>query len=326
MDDTGRQTPAVSLPPVRWPGLDGAPERRFDLIIVGDVRLEIRAQLTGGLRFTDLTSDRLAYAPARAVIAGTAVNLARPATRYFRRTGLLTRIGDDDHTDTIRRELARLGVRDLCGVEPGAPNGVAVMVRDSSPGGPGVRLLIAERDAPSRLLSESDVHRAAAQIRDADAVFLDGYGLLSPTSRTATHAAARLARDAGTVVALDLVPHDIDARLPLTKVLPLLSLADVVFTEAGTVSRLLGAPGAVTADGAHGLLPVLDRAVRGRPLWLLRCGPTDLETVLAYRAAGDGGLLLEYPTGYGEGVERAGFGDRLAAAELYWWLSARSRG
>ena len=56
----------------------------------------------------------------------------------------------------------------------------------------------------------------------------------------------------------------------------------------------------------------------GRPLWLLRFGATSLERVLAYRRDE---LLLEYPTGYGEGVERAGFGDRLTVCELYWWLS-----
>jgi hypothetical protein len=59
------------------------------------------------------------------------------------------------------------------------------------------------------------------------------------------------------------------------------------------------------------------------PLWLLRFGPSSLEHALAYRTDG---LLLEYRTGYGEGVERTGYGDRLAAGELYWWLaSGRAR-
>ncbi len=66
------------------------------------------------------------------------------------------------------------------------------------------------------------------------------------------------------------------------------------------------------------LLPVLDRAVPGSPLWLLRFGPTCLERVLAYQR---GRLLMEYSTGYTGDAVRAGFGDRLASCELYWWLS-----
>ncbi|MFG2006954.1 carbohydrate kinase family protein [Spirillospora sp. NPDC048911] len=317
---------ATARPPVVWPGLDGVADRRFDLLVVGDVRLEVRAELRG-LRFADLTADRLAYAHASAVVAGTAVNMARSATGYFRRVGLFTKIGDDDHTEAIRRELGRLGVRDLCRVETGMPNGVAVMVRDDSPPWPGVRLLVAAENAPSRWLSEADVRRAAAEIRTADAVFLDGYALLSPISRAATYAAARIANESGTLVAFDLVPHDIDGRVPVSEILPLLALTDVIVTEAATLARLLGAPPPVESAEVRELPPLLDRSVCGRPLWLLRFGETNLENVLAYR--GDQGgrpLLLEYASGYGEGVERAGFGDRLASCELYWWLSARSRG
>ncbi|KAB2341101.1 carbohydrate kinase family protein [Actinomadura rudentiformis] len=317
---------ATARPPVVWPGLDGVAGRRFDLLVIGDVRLEVRAELRG-MRFTDLTADRLAYADASAVVAGTAVNMARSATAYFRNVGLFTRIGDDDHTGSIRRELSRIGVRDLCRVDSGMPNGVAVMVRDDAPAGPGVRLLIAARNAPSRRLSEADVRRAAAEIRAADVVFLDGYALLSPISRAAMCAAARIANESGTLVAFDLVPHDIDGRVPRCEVLPLLALTDVVVTEAATVARLLEAPPPVTSAEARELPPLLDRSVGGRPLWLLRFGETNLENVLAYRRGeGGGGLQLEYASGYGEGVERAGFGDRLASCELYWWLSARSLG
>ncbi|MFB4319384.1 PfkB family carbohydrate kinase [Actinomadura sp. 21ATH] len=314
-------TPAGS--PVEWPGLDGVAARRFRLLAVGDVRIEVRATLPG-LRFAEVTADRLAYAPARALVAGTAVNLARAAAGYFRRVGVLARVGDDDYTPVIRRELRRLGLRDLLRVERGAANGVTVMLRDgAAPGRPhGVRLLVAEDDTPNRLLSERDVRGAAGEIRRADVLVADGYALLSPVSRAALARAAETARAAGTLVAFDLVPHDIDARLPAAAVLPLLRLADVVFTEAPTAARLLGRPAAMPGGAeVRGLLPALDAAVPGRPLWLLRFGASSLERSLAYQRDG---LLLEYATGYGEGVERAGFGDRLAAGELFWWLASRS--
>lgn len=311
---------ASARSPVQWPGLDGAAERRFSLVVLGDVRLEVRASLST-VRFADLTSDRLAYAPARAVVSGTAVNLARRATGYFRRVAVLGKVGDDDFTPVIRRELRRLGVHDLLGVEHGMPNGVAVMLRDRPDGGGrGVRLLVAEEDAPDRRLAEADVRRAAPGIRRADALFTDGYALLAPVSRAALYAAARTAREAGTAVVFDLVPHDIDARLRSVDVLPLLSLADVVISEAPTVARLLGRPAPVGGAEMRELLPALDRAVPGRPLWLLRFGASSLERVLAHQRER---LLMEYASGYGEGVERTGFGDRLAAGELYWWLSSR---
>lgn len=146
----------------------------------------------------------------------------------------------------------------------------------------------------------------------------DGYSLLSPVSREALHAAVGIARDAGTKVAFDLVPHDVDARLPADAVLPTLALADLVISEAPTLARLLGRPAPAAGPEVRELLPVLDRVVPGRPLWLLRFGATSLEQVLAYQREC---LLAEHPSGYGDGVERAGFGDRLAASELYWWLS-----
>ncbi|TYB39374.1 PfkB family carbohydrate kinase [Actinomadura chibensis] len=304
--------------PAEWPGLDGADERRFAMVVIGDVGIEVRAALPG-VRFADLDADRLSYAPARAVVAGTAVNLARAATRCFRRVDVLAKVGDDDFTPVIRRELRRLGAGDLLCVDPGAPNGVSVMLRDDGGGGgPGVRLLVVRDDPPARRLTGGDVAAAAARIAAADVLAIDGYSLLSPVSRDALHAAARLARGAGTKVAFDLVPHDVDERLPAEDVLPTLALADLVVSEAPTLARLLGRPGPTAGSEVQALLPILDETVQGSPLWLLRFGPTSLERVLAHRR---GRPPMEYPSGYRDGVERAGFGDRLAASELYWWLS-----
>lgn len=307
-----------SRSPAEWPGLDGAAERRFSLFVIGDAGVEVRASLPD-VRFAELGADRLTYAPARAVVAGTAVNLARCAARYFGRVSVLAKIGEDDYTPVIRRELRRIGADGRLRVEAGAPNGVSVMLRDRPRGnGPGVRLLVVQDEPPGRRLTAAEVRAEAAGIGAADVLVTDGYSVLSPVSRAALREAAHLARAAGTRVAFDLVPHDIDARLPASAVLPALACADLVFAEAATLARLLGHPAPADGDEVRRLPPVLDRAVPGRPLWLLRFGATALEHVLAYRR---GCLLMEYSTGYADGVRRAGFGDRLAACELYWWLS-----
>ncbi|MES9541224.1 MULTISPECIES: PfkB family carbohydrate kinase [unclassified Actinomadura] len=304
--------------PLAWPGLDGVAERRFALFVVGDAGIEVRASLPG-VRFAELGADRLCYAPARLMAAGTAVNLARCAVGYFRRVDVLAKVGDDDYTEAIRRELCRIGAADRLVVEPGVPNGVSVMLRDDHGGrGPGVRLLVVQDEPPARRLTAADVRAAAAGIEEADVLAVDGYALLAADSRAALHEAVRTARAAGTRVAFDVVPHDIDARLPASCVLPVLEQADLVVSEAHTLARLLGHPPPADGRGPQDLLPVLDRAVPGAPLWLLRFGPTSLERVLAHRR---GRAPMEYPTGYAAGVRRAGFGDRLTSCELYWWLS-----
>lgn len=315
----GLSPAGVPRPPVHWPGLNGAPDLRFELIVMGDVRLEVRATLSR-LRFTEVSTDRLTYAPAHAIVAGTAVNFARRAGDYFRSISVLAKIGDDDFTPVIQRQLGRLGVRGLLRVEPRTANGVSVMLRENpgDRGGQGARLLVAGEEAPSRLLSAADVQSAGEEIRRADVLFADGYALLAPASRAALLTGVRLARSAGTFVAFDLVPHDLDGRLPASTVLPVLAEMDAIITEAPTLAGLLGLPAPTDSSGVRRLLPELDARIHARPLWLMRFGTSHMERALAYRRDG---LLLEYPTGYGEGVERTGFGDRLTAGELYWWLS-----
>lgn len=304
--------------PLEWPGLDGAAVRRFALFVIGDAGIEVRASMPG-VRFAELDADRLCYAPARVLTAGTAVNLARSAVGYFRRVGVLAKVGDDDYTETIRRELCRLGAADRLVVESGVPNGVSVMLRDGADGGgPGVRLLVVQDEPPARRLTAADVRAAASGIEDADVLAVDGYSLLAPGSREALHEAMRTARAAGTRVVFDVVPHDIDARLPASCVLPVLERADLVVSEAHTLARLLGHPPPRGGRAPRDLLPVLDRAVPGGPLWLLRFGPTSLERVLAHQR---GRSPEAYSTGYSPGAPRAGYGDRLTSCELYWWLS-----
>lgn len=315
-------TAVATWSPVHWPGLDGAPRARFSLAVVGDVCIEFRTELADR-SFTELTDDHLGYAPARAVVAGTAVNLARHAVGYFCAITVISKIGDDPFTPIIRHCLRDLGVADRLRVEPGSPNGFSVMLRDRpAAGGRGVRLLVTGDEPPSRRLSAADVQRSAAALERADVLFVDGYSLLSPISRDGTRAAVRLARAAGTLVAFDLVPHDIDKRLPLGDVLPILADADVIITEAPTAAGLLAHPVPRDSAAAHELLPALDQALNRvtdrRPLWFLRFGETHLENTLAYRRDR---LLLEYPTGYRPGMQRTGYGDRLAISELYWWLS-----
>ncbi|WP_106398972.1 carbohydrate kinase family protein [Actinocorallia populi] len=288
--------------PARW--LDAPPEPRFTLTVLGDVRVELRARIPE--RFTGMDADRLLYAPLRPLIAGTAVNFARNAREHFKHIGILGRIGDDSFTPVIRATLRDLGVTDLLHADPEQQNGCSVMLRD-----PGARLLVASDRGPRP--TPEDVRAGREAIASSDLLVADGYALLEERSRAALLEAMALARAHGTPVAFDLVPHDLPDRMALPGVLPALELADVVITEVPTLAGLL-------EDGAR-LPERLDTLTAGDPLWLLRDGPTAMEHSLAYRR---GRLRLGYPTGFRSGVtERTGFGDRLTASELYWWLSQR---
>jgi sugar/nucleoside kinase (ribokinase family) len=291
---------------------------QFSLAIIGDVRIEFRAQLRDR-RFVDLTENHLSYTEAQGLVAGTAINMARCSVGCFRTVTVIGKIGNDAFTPVIQRSLHQLGVHDLLTVETGVANGFTMMLHDHAAHERGsIRLLVASEATPSRLLSAVDVRRHTAVIEEVDVLFVDGYALLSPTSGAALRTAARIARSAGTLVAFDLVPHDIDARLPLAEILPALMDADVIISEASSMARLIGHQPVRDLAAVPALLAALDLIHEGRPLWLLRCGANNLEHAVAYRR---NDLLLEYPTGYGADGELVGYGDRLAVSELCWWLS-----
>lgn len=287
------------MSPARW--LDTLPEPRYTVIVLGEVRIEQRARIT--TPFAAIDADLLTYAAVEPLVAGTAVNFARHARRHFASIAVAGRIGDDAFTPVIRSDLRELGVTDLLRAEPGQPNGCSVMVRD-----PSVRLLIAGESAPH--FTVEDVRAAEDAIASSDLLFADGYALLSPDSRQALLEAFGIARSHGTQIAFDLVPHDLPERLSIEEVRPALEAADVIISESHTIAGLLRVPEPSPES--------LDASLPHDPLWLIRHGETSLENTTAYQRDR---LNISYATGYGPAVDRIGFGDRLAASELYWWLS-----
>lgn len=301
--------------PIRWPGLTGVSERRFALAIIGDVRLELRTRLPA-TSLSTFDADRFEFAPIEPVLAGTAVNLARRAVRYFRSVDVIGVIGDDCYTSGITRQVHDLGVGAHLRIRTGMPNGFVVMLTSGGDGpGPrhGSRVMIASMPAPSLTLTAADVMSWCEPLARADVLVVDGYSMLSAESRAALVLAAVTARRAGARVALDLVPHDLDARVGLADAADVLAAVDLVVAEADTVTRLLGRPRSARIDE---LLPALDAFAA--VTWLLRFGVNRMDDVLVYRADA---LRMVYPTGYSDAPEKIGFGDAIFASELYWWLS-----
>lgn len=302
-------------------------EPAFSLAIASDLRLEFRATLRDK-RFAEISSNYFTYAPMRAIVSGTAVNLAQKAASYFKRVDIIVKIGDDIFTPLIRDQVEQLGLGGVLAVEEGTPNGFAVVIRDaadrssSNASAEGTRLIIASRPAPSLAFSPADMQAVNDTISASDAFFIDGYSLLGAESQAGVLAMVRTARASGTVVVVDLAPHDMDSRLRWTELLPFLSAADIIMSEAPTLARLLGVSPTVIDDNVKMLLPHLDEKVPGTPLWLVRSGEGMMQDVLGYQ---QGGIHFNYETGYVEASEKHGFGDIIASGEIYWWLSCKNR-
>lgn len=302
--------------------------RRFRVAVLGDIRVDVRTQLKA-TRFADLTDDHYEQASVETAIGGTAVNFARAAVSHFADVRVVAAVGTDAWTERIRATLARLGCGGLLHEVP-LPNSPVVVVRDSArpERRDGTRLMVADGGATYGHLDPSVVDEAAMHILAADAVVVDGYALLAPTSAAGLRAATALAASAGIPVALDIVPHSIDASVSFREMRDVIRRASLVIAEAPTLMRLVGAtpPGRITPEVTARLVDGLPADISGPTrTWFIRFGDGMAEETVA---TSPGHHLVHYRTGYAEAAaagDVAGYGYRIAAAELKWWLTNLAR-
>ncbi|HEU5421825.1 MAG TPA: carbohydrate kinase family protein [Streptosporangiaceae bacterium] len=309
---------------IDWPRLHLSAVRRFSIAVIGEIRIDIRTQLAG-VRFREVTADRLAFAPIDLVVSGTAVNFARPALEYFAKVDLIAKIGQDSFALLIRTKLDELGVTAHLLPASNVANGMVAVIHETGEDGvSGARLMIADSVSPGLTLTAEDIRDKAAVLRSADALFIDGYALLYQTSAEAICAAADLAHEGGALVCFDLVPHDIYQRIALPAVMPALERADVIVSQADTLSGMLGTISTESSfDSIGGQVRLLDDELKHQPLWLIRSGPHSIDFVYAYQ---QDRIENVYSTDYYSQLPPMGFGDRLTAGELYLLLAARATG
>lgn len=305
-------------------GLIAAPEsesRRFRVCVVGDARIDLRASLRR-LRFTDLERDHHEPLPVDTTIGGTAVGFAVAGVAHFAEVTLIAAVGDDGWTDQIRERLDGLGVVACLQVVPDMPNAVVLVIRDAagSGGSAGTRLLIAQTPAPYDDLDTALVTRHRWAIDSADALVVDGYALLAPRSAAAVDLAMSLAHRSGVPIWFDVVPHRIDERFSLAQLAPWLERASLVTVEAPTLARLCDVPVQDAYDDGAVLslvegLP--DRLRASGRTWFVRSGLGNMDRTVA---VGPAHYRTAYSTGYAQATEPTGYGYRVGAAELKWWL------
>lgn len=295
--------------------------RLFRVVVIGDARVDLVATLRTAT-FTNLDRDHHEAVSVETRLGGTAVSFALAAVEHFEGVTLLAAIGDDPWTARIQQEFRRLGVATRFEVVPGMPNALVLVVRDApTPGRPrGTRLLVAQSPSPYDVLDPSLVAGHAREIARADALVVDGYALLAPRSADAVDLATTLAYQDGVPICVDVVPHHIDELVPAARLWPWVRRASLVTVEAPTLARLLGVPLPSRVDEAA-VLELVDRLpddlAGQRRMWFVRFGDGNMDRTVAVTP---GHYHVTYSTGYATTPEPTGYGYRVGAAELKWWL------
>lgn len=292
---------------------------RYRLMVLGDVQIEA-VGTAPGLRFAEVTSDRLAEADLSLSLGGTAANFACAAARHFAEVHLLGRVGDDAAGDLIGARLAAAGVRAHLTRDPDRPSGLAVVLRDGDAVTPlGTRLLLVRPGSANTSLSAEEIMRERELLSTMDALVVDGYATLAEPRRSACRRAMSVVAEAGGVVVFDVVPHDSYRRYGMAELRRNIAHASLVIGEVRTLNGFLGMidhDGAYDRERVERVLPSLVEAFGDRALFL-RFGLGNADESLCVLP----GRPPEYRrTGYRDTPKPTGFGDRLTALELERYL------
>jgi len=167
-------------------------DRPIDLICLGRAGVDFYAQQEG-VALEDVTSFRKS-------VGGSPANVATAVARLGGRAAILSVVSDDGFGRYVRRFLADNGV-DVAGLHT-APAGALNSAAFTEMRPEGCQVIIYRRDAADLHLRPEDIEPAA--IARARALLVTGTALSASPSREATLHAMDLARQAGTMVVLDL--------------------------------------------------------------------------------------------------------------------------
>lgn len=151
---------------------------RPDVVVVGDVMLDVSVDAGQLARGGDV-HGRVSARP-----GGAGANAAVWAASAGARTRLVGRVGDDLAGRLLREAVEERGVDAALAVDPEAPTGTLLAVREA-----GERSMVADRGANARLAEED-----LPETIEAGAVLVSGYLVFHPGSRPAAEAAIDRAR------------------------------------------------------------------------------------------------------------------------------------
>ena len=212
--------PAVS----RAPGVASARERRADLIVVGDVMVDV------SVRAGALASGGDVHGEVRIRPGGTGPNAAVWAASRGATVRLHGRVGDDLIGRLVRQELEARGVEVTFAVDGEARTGSMLVVRQD-----GERSMVADRGANARL-SPQDLPGEL----EAGAVLVSGYLLFHPSSEPAARAALERAR--APLVAIDAASWPLVAAYGAGRFLAATAAATLLLANEPEAEALTGRP------------------------------------------------------------------------------------
>jgi len=238
----------------------------------------------------------------RAVIStqggGAAANVASWLAVSGTPAHLIARVGDDPAGKTVLAELDKYGVEHSQTIVPGANTGVVVVLVDAL----GERTMFPDSGANSGL-SLADLPR----LEGFTAVYLSGYPLVNPRSRSGALDILRTVKERGLPVIFDPSTVGVLLEVGLNQVREWLTLVDVVILNEEEAHFLSGKNNPV--DAATDLLTLT-------PLVVIKRGGQGA------LAQARGTQLVQIPAIDVEVVDTTGAGDAFAAGFIQSWIGS----
>jgi len=238
----------------------------------------------------------------RAVIStqggGAAANVASWLAVSGTPAHLIARVGDDPAGKTVLAELDKYGVEHSQTIVPGANTGVVVVLVDAL----GERTMFPDSGANSGL-SLADL----PALEGFTAVYLSGYPLVNPRSRSGTLDILRTVKERGLPVIFDPSTVGVLLEVGLNQVREWLTLVDVVILNEEEAHFLSGKNNPV--DAATDLLTLT-------PLVVIKRGGQGA------LAQARGTQLVQIPAIDVEVVDTTGAGDAFAAGFIQSWIGS----
>lgn len=290
--------------------------------IIGEVNLDV--SFTIDAPFTAINANRQFYVDVHHAAGGTGGNFALAAAPHFATVRLLTRLGNDTVGQTVYSMLRAAGIECRNIPDCDHPTRTVVSARSiSAESRAGVRLMIADPDSPAYWLEPRHVDIVRPWLETSDLLFIDAYSMLSEVAEESATHAMKLARDGGSAVAVDIVPHNIFEFKSLGEIQEFTKNASIIICELHTLQRLLGivaTPRTLHLEDACFTIPRAREAFAGAKL-LLRFGAGNVDDSII-----DLGSDVAYTTntGYISAKDKRAFGDHLAARELCMIVQNRS--
>ena len=238
----------------------------------------------------------------RAVIStqggGAAANVASWLAVSGTPAHLIARVGDDPAGKTVLAELDKYGVEHSQTIVPGANTGVVVVLVDAL----GERTMFPDSGANSGL-SLADLPR----LEGFTAVYLSGYPLVNPRSRSGALDILRTVKERGLPVIFDPSTVGVLLEVGLNQVREWLTLVEVVILNEEEAHFLSGKNNPV--DAATDLLTLT-------PLVVIKRGGQGA------LAQARGTQLVQIPAIDVEVVDTTGAGDAFAAGFIQSWIGS----